>query len=75
MHVTQRHGPSERQNPLIFRCVCWEGMMIGLTALAGLSYHADKLHLCVEMCREVAHQTDLFELSLGGHSPRNELFN
>lgn len=49
--------------------------MIGLKALAGLSYHADKLHQCVEMYREVAHQTDLFELSLGGHSPRNELLN
>lgn len=40
-----------------------------------LIYHADKLHQWAEMQREVAHQTNLFELSLGGHSPLNELLS
>lgn len=49
--------------------------MIGRTALAVVIYHADKLHQWVEMRREVAHQTNLFELSLGGHSTLNELLS
>lgn len=49
--------------------------MIGLKVLAEVIYHADKLHQWAEMWREVAHQTNLFELSLGGHSPLNELLS
>lgn len=49
--------------------------MIGLKALAEVIYHADKLHQWAEMQREEAHQTNLFELSLGGHSPLNELLS
>lgn len=52
-----------------------EGIMIGLKAQAGVIYHADNLHQWVEMQREVAHQTNLFELSLGSHSPLNELLS
>lgn len=47
--------------------------MIGSKAQAEVIYHADKLHQWAEMWREVSHQTNLFELSLGGHSPLNEL--
>lgn len=43
--------------------------MIGRTALLLVVYHTDKLHQWVEMRREVAHQTNLFERSLGGRSP------
>lgn len=46
--------------------------MIGRTALVVVIYHADKLHQWAEMRREVAHQTNLFELSLGGRSPPRE---
>lgn len=49
--------------------------MIGLKALAEVIYHADKLRQWIEMWREVAHQTNLFELSLGSHSPLNELLS
>lgn len=49
-----------------------ESAMIGRTALVVVIYHADKLHQWAEMRREVAHQTNLFELSLGGRSPLRE---
>lgn len=49
--------------------------MIGLKSLAEDIHHADKLHQWAEMRREVAHQTDLFELSLGSHSPLTELLS
>lgn len=45
---------------------------MGGTAPVVVIYHADKLHQWVEMRREVAHQTDLFERSLGGGSPLRE---
>ncbi len=50
--------------------------MIGLTALAQLIFHADKLHQWAEMQHEVSQQTNLFEFSLGGHSALlNELLS
>lgn len=49
--------------------------MIGVKAPAEVIYHADKLRQWAEMRREVAHQTNLFEPSLGGHSPLNELLS
>ena len=52
-----------------------DGIAIGLKAEAGVIYHADNLHQWAEMQREVAHQTDLFELSLGSRSPLNELLS
>lgn len=58
-----------------FRSVSRKGIMIGLKALAEVIYHADKLHQWAEMRREVAHQTNLFELSLGGHSALSQLLS
>lgn len=49
--------------------------MLGLKALAEDIYHADKFHQWAEMRREVAHQMNLFESSLGGHSPLRELLS
>lgn len=40
--------------------------------LEAVIYHGDKNRLRPEMQREVAHQKNLLELSLGGHSPLNE---
>lgn len=48
--------------------------MIGLKPLAEDIYHADKFHQWTEMRRVVAHQMNLLELSLGGHS-LNELLS
>lgn len=55
--------------------VLFVGIMTSVKTLVAVIYHADELHQWVEMRREVAHQTNLFELSLGGHSPLNELLS
>lgn len=47
--------------------------IISLTAVAEDIYPADKTHQWAEMWREVAHQTNLLEFSLGGHSRLNGL--
>lgn len=75
--ITKRSSVTELESCVYstFRSICRKGIMIGLKALAEDIYHADKLHQWAEMRREVAHQTNLLELSLGGHSPLNELLS
>lgn len=73
-HTIEKRVLIRAGNHFIFS-VLFAGIMIGLKTLAVVIYHADELHQWVEMRREVAHQTNLFELSLGGHSPLNEFLS
>lgn len=68
-----KEGGSELQSPAnaIFQGCLWGNARIGLKF--SVLCRVDEPRRRPEMQREVAHQTNLLELSLGGHSALNEL--
>lgn len=72
-----KESGSELQNPVnsIFRWRLWGNGSISVKLSAAVIYRVDEAHRWPEMRREVAHQTNLLELSPGGHSALSELLS